>query len=247
VTRTDPARGGAARPFLTARWEHLIILNYVVPEELLRPLVPAGTELDRWQGDALVSLVGFHFRDTRVRGLAIPGHRHFEEVNLRFYVLGGAERRRGVVFIREIVPRLAVAWIARWTYNEPYLAAPMSNEIDCGADCGGTIRYRWRHRRQPFVIEATMQGAAAPMEEGSESQFVAEHYWGYTRQRDGRTLEYRVDHPSWLVWSPESARFEGDAVRLYGESFGEILSRPPRSATVALGSEVAVHAGVRIA
>lgn len=256
------AESTAARPFLTARWEHLVILNFGVPDELLLPLVPAGTELDRWQGDALVSLVGFHFCDTRIRGIAVPWHRDFEEVNLRFYVRrdrgddgasGGVGREtrpepsRGVVFIREIVPRRAVAWIARWTYNEPYLAAPMTHAIDCDADRGGTVRYGWRHRRQSFAIHAAMTGPAAPMTPGSETEFVAEHDWGYTRQRDGGTLEYRVDHPPWLAWSPTDTAFDGPAALLYGDALGQILTAPPRSAVVALGSAVAVHAGVRVA
>ena len=33
-----------------------------------------------------MSVVGFMFADTRIRGIAIPFHRTFEEVNLRFYV-----------------------------------------------------------------------------------------------------------------------------------------------------------------
>ena len=111
------------RPFLTASWTDLVILNYEVPPAVVLPLVPRGTELDIWQGQALVSLVGFLFTDTRVRGLAIPWHRHFEEVNLRFYVrrrVASAPDRRAVVFVRELVPRYAIAAIARFLYNEPY-------------------------------------------------------------------------------------------------------------------------------
>ncbi len=120
------------RSFLTARWQSLVLLNYRCPAELLRPLVPAGTELDDWHGVPLVSLVGFRFLDTRVRGLGIPGHRSFEEVNLRFYVRREASDgvRRGVVFIRELVPRSLVAAAARFLYNEPYQALPMVHDVD---------------------------------------------------------------------------------------------------------------------
>ena len=131
------------RPFLTARWTDLVILNYEVPPAVVLPLVPRGTELDIWQGQALVSLVGFLFTDTRVRGLAIPGHRHFEEVNLRFYVrrrVASAPDRRAVVFVRELVPRYAIAAIARFLYNEPYLSIPMRHH-------GGLARGSWRRHR----------------------------------------------------------------------------------------------------
>ena len=66
------------------------MLNYEVPPALLGPMVPVGTELDTWGGITLASIVGFRFLDTRVFGIPIPGHRNFDEVNLRFYV-----RRRG--------------------------------------------------------------------------------------------------------------------------------------------------------
>jgi uncharacterized protein YqjF (DUF2071 family) len=240
----------SSRPFLTARWEHLVLLNYVAPASLVAPLVPAGTELDAWNGDVLVSLVGFHFVDTRVHGVAVPGHRRFEEVNLRFYVRRtgpDGDVRRAVVFVREVVPRRAVALIARWTYNEPYVTAAMSHAIACDPASGGSIAYRWHYAGEPFQMSAAFDGSPSPLVPGSEAEFVTEHYWGYTRQRDGGTLEYRVEHPSWAVWTPAQASFSGPAARLYGAEFGALVSVAPRSAYVALGSEVAVFPGARIA
>ena len=102
-------------PFLTAQWRHLVLINYEIAPEIVRPYVPRGTEIDSFDGRTYASLVGFLFLDTRLRGVPIPFHRNFEEVNLRLYVRRkGAEGwRRGVVFVREIVPRLALAWVAR--------------------------------------------------------------------------------------------------------------------------------------
>lgn len=233
-------------PFLTARWESLLFLNYACPPELLRPLVPSGTGLDTWNGASVMSLVGFRFRDTRLRGLPIPFHRNFEEVNLRFYVTRPDQdgiARRAVVFIRELVPRFAIATIARWTYNEPYMAVPMAHRIDLREDTGGTVEYSWRHRGDPFSMMGSVQGPAEPLAPGSEAEFITEHYWGYTRQRDGSTLEYQVEHPHWNVWTARSARFDGPAHQLYGVAFGKLLASPPQSAFVAVGSEVAVFPG----
>src|SRR5512141_1748910 len=100
--------------FLTAEWNNLLMLNYAVDASLLEPFVPAGTELDAFDGKTYLSLVGFEFNRTRVLGFAVPFHQNFEEVNLRFYVRRGS--KRGVVFIRELVPRYAVAAIARWVF-----------------------------------------------------------------------------------------------------------------------------------
>jgi uncharacterized protein YqjF (DUF2071 family) len=239
----------ARRAFLTARWEHLVLLNYACPAELLAPLVPAGTTLDPWQGRTLVSLVGFRFEDTRIAGVPIPGHRRFDEVNLRFYVRRIAEdgtTRRAVVFIRELVPRIAIASVARWLYNEPYLAVRMRHAIEIDPRTGGTVAYGWQHGRRRFLLGATVTGPAEPLVPGSEAEFITEHYWGYTRQRDGGTLEYEVTHPRWAVWPAESARFDGQADRLYGPDFARILAGTPQSAFVAVGSAVSVFRGRRL-
>ncbi len=237
-----------AIPFLTARWEHLVLLNYVADPGWLQPLVPSGAELDLWEGSSLISLVGFRFLDTRLMGLPVPGHRHFDEVNLRFYVRrrepeGGW--RRAVVFIRELVPRWAIATVARLVYNEPYLAVPMTHRLDLARE-GGRIGYGWRFRGAEYSMTASVSGPALPLVPGSEAEFITEHYWGYTRQRDGGTLEYQVEHPRWTVWTPTQASFTGPSPELYGPDFGRVLSTSPRSAFVALGSSVAVHRGVRL-
>jgi uncharacterized protein YqjF (DUF2071 family) len=239
-----------AGAFLTARWDSLVFLNYRCPASLLEPLVPRGTALDAWDGRTLVSLVGFLFTDTRLLGVPVPGHRTFEEVNLRFYVsrtTPEGERRRAVVFIRELVPRAAIAAVARWTYNEPYLAVPMSHEIALDPGSGGQASYSWRHEAAAFRLGAVVSGPAVPLEAGSEAEFVTEHYWGYTRQRDQGTLEYQVEHPSWALWANADASFTGPAAALYGDDFGRILSVPPHSAFVAVGSDVVVRVGSRIA
>jgi len=239
-----------SRPFLTARWENLVILNFEVPPGLVEPLVPRGTHLDLWEAQALVSLVGFHFADTRILGVSIPGHRNFEEVNLRFYVrrrVSGEPDRRAVVFIRELVPRLAIAAVARVVYNEPYLSLPMGHRTSVDLLTGGELWYSWQFDRHEFALSASLTGPAQPPETGSEAEFITEHYWGYTRQRDGGTLAYEVKHPRWRVWPTPQVAFEGPASKLYGSAFGGILNGRPRSAFVADGSEVAVYRGFRIA
>ena len=237
----------ARRLFLTARWENLVLLNYSVDASLLLPLVPKGTELDDWNGHHLISLVGFRFRETRVLGFPIPGHADFDEVNLRFYVrrnLPDGSSRRAVVFIRELVPRWAIATVARLAYNEPYLAVPMTHDVAISPETGGRLTYSWRFQNQDYSLGAQVDGPPARAEPGSQAEFVTEHYWGYTRQKDGRTLEYEVEHPRWRIWAPRTAAFTGPSETLYGSEFAPALAAPPVSAFVAEGSPVAVYKGV---
>ena len=245
------ARQLSATAFLTAEWRYLAMLNYEVAPALLTPHLPRGTELDFWCGKSFVSIVGFLFQQTRVRGIPIPFHRHFEEVNLRFYVrrktLDGG--KRGVVFIRELVPRRAIAWMARTFYNEPYLALPMSHHIGTNPAQPAAIRsaaYFWHYRGQENFVKLTTRGEAEPVRENSEAEFITEHYCGYTAQRDGSTLEYQVEHPRWRVWEAQTAELQCDVAGLYGEKFCAALSVPPASAFLAEGSPVKVCHGVRL-
>jgi uncharacterized protein YqjF (DUF2071 family) len=234
--------------FLTAEWRGLVMLNYEVDPGILASLVPAGTELDLWRGRALVSVVGFHFRRTRVLGLAIPGHTNFEEVNLRFYVRrrGPEGWRRGVVFVKEIVPRFAIAWVARALYNENYVALPMRHSMADGA--AGAVRsvaYQWRHQGRWCHVGVVASSPPEIPPPDSEAAFITEHYWGYVRQRDGETVEYRVEHPQWRVSAALEARFECDVAALYGAAFAGFLCVSPASALLADGSPVTVRRGVR--
>jgi uncharacterized protein YqjF (DUF2071 family) len=238
MSGTKPGR------FLSARWCDLVLLNYEVDPALLKPRVPAGTQLDLWHGRCLVSMVGFRFLDTRVLGFDIPGHRDFEEVNLRFYVVRdvAGELRRGAVFVKEIVPRPAIAWVARTFYNEPYIALPMGHTVDRQAT-PPVVEYTWRDRGQTGRLGLEPAGTPAFPTPGSEAQFITEHYWGYTPQLDGSTLEYQVEHPPWQVQAAGRSWFQADVARLYGREFVPFLTGPPVSAFLAVGSEVTVRRG----
>lgn len=234
--------------FLAAQWRRLVMLSYEVDPAVLRPLVPRGVELDTWDGRHLASVVGFQFLDTRLLGVPVPFHRNFDEINLRFYVRRRADDgwRRGVVFVKEIVPRRALAAVARTVYGEKYVARPMRHRIDLHDGRvvpGGTVEYSWRDAGAWHHVRATPRGSAQPLVAGSQEEFVTEHYWGYAAQRGGDSVEYRVEHPSWHVWQADDPVLECDVERVYGSRFVESLAAEPVSAFVADGSPVVVRRG----
>jgi uncharacterized protein YqjF (DUF2071 family) len=238
-------------PFLTAHWSALLMLSWEVPRDALLPFVPRGTELDDVDGAVHASMVGFRFERTRLRGIPVPLHGNFDEVNLRFYVRRRVEGnwRRAAVFISEIVPMPAIAWTAKLLYNEKYQWCRMRHAVDLGAAASGgagQVRFEWRHRGRWHHLAATTTGMPTTPAEGSLDRFISEHYYGYSSQRDGGTVEYAVVHPMWRVWSVADWSFSADVASLYGDAFAAPLSEAPVSAFVAEGSHVAVHAGVRI-
>ena len=225
------------------------MVNVEVDPELLRPYVPRGTELDTWNGRHYVSVVGFRFLRTRVLGIPIPFHMNFDELNLRFYVRRTAADgvRRGVVFVREVVPKWAIAAVARWVYGENYISLPMHSDVQLGDGTGpGYAEYAWRLRGEWGRLRASCKGAPRPLVPGSEAEFITEHYWGYARQRDGSTVEYRVEHPPWRVWTATDHTFSADTRSLYGDAFGDALAIPAASVFIAEGSPIVVRRGVRL-
>jgi len=229
------------RPFLTANWRYLAMLNFVVDPKIVMSLVPPGTEIDFENDETFLSVVGFLFLDTRLLGLPIPLHRDFEEVNLRFYVRKKSADtwRRGVVFVRELVPKRAIALVARTFYGENYVALPMKHQID-HVDPNLSVEYSWRRGRKWESIRMSASGDAQTIPAGSHAEFITEHYWGYTCFRGGCS-EYRVEHPRWKVWNAIGFEFKADVATLYGEQFADTLKQPPRSAFIADGSPITVH------
>ncbi|WP_081883480.1 YqjF family protein, partial [Glycomyces tenuis] len=240
---------------LTAQWRRLVMLNYEVDPAVLRPRVPRGVELDAHDGRHFLSAVAFQFLDTRLLGVPVPFHRDFDEINLRFYVRRRADEgwRRGVVFVKEIVPRRTLAAVARIAYGERYVARPMRHRINLpgearsGADAPeGLVEYSWHERSGPQRVRATVSGAAETPAEGSHEEFITEHYWGYTARRHGAAVEYHVTHPRWNVRRADDAALECDVEAVYGREFAPPLAAAPASAFLADGSAVTVHRPTRM-
>ena len=223
------------------------MLNYEVDPVVLEPYVPTNTQLDTFDGKTYVSMVGFLFLNTRVLRVPVPFHSNFEEINLRFYVryqTPHQEIRRGVVFVKEIVPKRAIAFVARRVYDENYVALPTKHEIKYRANQPtepDSVSYRWKVRSRWNSLSIQTTGAAAPVVEGSEEEFITEHYWGYTKHNDDSTSEYRVEHPRWRIWSADSCSLDCDVATLYGSEFSSFVQGKPSSAFLADGSDVMVR------
>jgi uncharacterized protein YqjF (DUF2071 family) len=226
------------RVFLRAAWRDLILLNFPVPDAVLSGRLPPGVTLDRYQGSAYVSLVAFDFVDTRVLGLRWPLHTNFPEVNLRFYVRDGD--RRGVVFVRELVPQHLTAWAARLLYNEPYRAARIDVATEPAAK---TFRLHWGGRIHTIGARLGAD-VSTPPADGCE-HFFKEHEWGFGTTRGGKKLVYRVEHPVWAVRPVVALTLDLDFAAVYGPEWGFLNGAAPASQVFALGSDITVFGYTR--
>ncbi len=228
--------------FLTAEWRKLVMVNYEVDPSILKPYVPYGTELDFFKDKCYVSLVGFMFLNTKLLGFKIPFHRNFEEVNLRFYVKRKTDNgyKRGVVFIKEIVPKPAITFVANTFYNENYETLPMKHSWNVNEE-GLKVKYQWKKNKNWNLIEIDVENSTNEIQENSVIEFISEHYWGYAKETKSRTTEYEVKHPKWKYYSIKNYTILVDFESNYGADFSFLNSRNPNSVMLLEGSEISVE------
>jgi len=227
--------------FLRAEWKNLVMANYIIDPKLLKPYLPFKTELDYFNGQTYASLVGFMFKNVRVLGMRIPWHQNFEEVNLRFYVRYKENNKwqRGVVFIKEIVPKHAITFVANNFYHEKYCTL-RTRHSHLENDTGLITTYEWKFKNKWNKIEAATNKKTIQMVEGSEEEFIAEHYFGYSAFDPHTTFEYQVKHPRWKIYPVTDYFIDCDFKGLYGESFSFLRNAKPASVFMAEGSEITV-------
>jgi uncharacterized protein YqjF (DUF2071 family) len=233
--------------FLKAEWRNLIMVNYCIDADILKPYIPYKTELDLWNNKCYISLVGFMFLNTKVKGLKIPFHTNFEEVNLRFYVKYQEDNiwKRGVVFIKEIVPKPALTFIANTIYKEHYETLPMSHEWTDNNN-SLTIKYNWKKNNTWNSISVNADKTSKAILIDSNEEFISEHYWGYTKIDNLITSEYAVEHPRWNVNPIINYEIDVNFGNTYGEAFSFLDNEKPASVFLAEGSEIFVKNGKRI-
>jgi uncharacterized protein YqjF (DUF2071 family) len=227
--------------FLEAKWENLIMANYAVDPTILIPYLPKGVELDSFEGKCYVSLVGFMFNKTKIFNVPIPYLGSFEEINLRFYVVrkDGDTLKRGVVFINETVPYAAVAWMANYLYKEHYTAVKTKHDWEL-TDTSKKINYSWKKNKKWNTIQVNAQSKSNSMKNGSVEAFIFEHYFGYTRVNEHKTLEYGINHPSWKINQVIDHSIDCDFEQMYGSDFAFLNAQQPDNVILAEGSNVSV-------
>lgn len=227
--------------FLRAKWQNLIMANYEIDPLLLIPYLPKGVELDYFQDKVYVSLVGFLFNDTSIFNIPIPFMGTFEEVNLRFYVVRktGNEDRRGVVFINETVPNKIVALVANKLYKEHYIAIPTKHHWKI-SDNEKEIQYQWKVQDKWNSITVNASVSNKKMEVGSMEEFIFEHYYGYTKVDETKSIEYKINHPSWNINTINNYQIECDFAAFYGSNFEILNHTKPHSVMIAEGSAISV-------
>lgn len=224
------------KTFLTANWENLILVNYEIAPDILQPYTPNETQIDLFKNKCYVSLVGFMFKNTKVLGVKLPFHINFEEVNLRFYVKH--KEKRGVVFIKEIVPKPLITCVANTIYKEHYETAKMQHKSQVNKVIKHT-EYSWTKKNSLQSLGVNSNLKPIKIEPNSIEYFITEHYFGYTKHNN-KTFEYEVKHPTWLHYPIIDYNINIDFEMNYGQGFKFLNNSLPSSVILAQGSKISV-------
>ena len=225
--------------FLTARWENLVLITYKVKPDMLLPFIPAGLEPDTINGNGFISLVAFDFFDTKVKGVKIPLHVNFPEINLRVYVKN--KDKRGVIFIREFVPRFFISLTANKIYNENYKSASIKSHIEKNGSVFLSHTLKLKGKEYSINLQADNKPFQPAID--STEHFFKEHEWGFGVNKKGQTLIYRVEHPFWEVLPVRKFEHNFDFGAIYGNEWKSLNSEEPYNITFAKGSEIKVFEG----
>ncbi|MHA4842712.1 YqjF family protein [Flavitalea antarctica] len=228
--------------FLTAEWRKLIMANYAVDASVLQKFLPFKTVLDSFEGKHYVSLVGFMFQNTRMLNLSIPFHTDFPEINLRFYVKfkDGDTWKRGVVFLKEIVPKPAISFVANLIYKENYVSLPVRHSEEFNED-KLKVSYEWKFRNQWHKLAVNTSSLPVALVPGSQEEFITEHFWGYAKINGQSTGEYEVEHPRWEIYPVTDYNIRCNFKELYGAQFAGLDAMEPESVFLAEGSKISVY------
>ncbi len=222
-------------PFLTAQWRNLIVATFAVPDDILEKYLPPGLELDRHDGQAFCSLVGFQFQKPSVFGLPSPFYRNFPEWNLRIYVRRG--EKRGVHFVREFVPHRLVTWAGRLSFREPFETAPVTVDVSTGAT---KLKVEYTVTRGGKTHLLSAEGAIRTQCPSDWDARFTDLNWAFSHTSSGGIREFEVKRPAWDMHPLHRFHIDVDWAKLYGPRWALMNGREPVSVALLAGSEVRV-------
>ena len=221
---------------MTANWEDLIISTFEADKDILKKHLPQNTELDLFNGKALMSIVAFTFSKVRFFGIKVPFHQKFGQINFRFYVKSKINGAKGVVFIKEFAPKPIIALTANIFYNEPYFTKRIKFNIDTDNN-NKIIKYSYKDIDIKTIAEPTTK----PLTKNSLEEFVVDRYVAFVKSKTSKTLLYRIHHKPWRLYKTTHIEINENIISLLPKHFNGIKHL---KTYVVDGSSVSVEKGI---
>lgn len=230
------------RPIVRMAWRDLLFLHWPVDANTVQRLLPAGLEIDTYDGSAWVGLIPFRMPVVRAFGLTIPGAGSVLECNVRTYVRCGIET--GVWFFSLDANSISAVYSARTIFRLNYRHSRISTNRD--SDRFEYVVERRDHHRRSHIGQRSARssnggdsqqpamrcvwdiGAAMPSAKPGELEhFLTERYALFTIGRGGRLLVSRIHHESWRLREARIVELNDSLIEAAGVDIGGARASEP--------------------
>jgi uncharacterized protein len=213
------------RPWvMRMRWRDLLFAHWVVDAATVRRHIPAGLELDLFNGRAYVGVTPFRMEEVAPRGvLALPGLDAFPELNLRTYVNTGG--KPGVWFFSLDAGQKLAVRAARRFFHLPYFDAKFEIAVTDGGVEYSAVRTHRGGSNAAFAAKYRPAGAAYESVEGSLDAWLTDRYCLYAADDRGRIYRSEIDHDPWPL-QPAAAEVQ---INTLGDWLGIEMNGPPQT------------------
>lgn len=185
------------RPWaMRMRWRKLLFAHWLADAARLRKLLPAGLELDLFEGRAYIGAVPFRMEGVTPRFVPpISGLHAFPELNLRTYVT--AEGKPGVWFFSLDAGQKLAVRVARRFFYLPYFDARFEIVEDGDSVRYGSERTHRNAAKSAFLANYRPSGPQYRSTPGTLESWLTERYFLYAADGAGRLYRGDIDHDPW--------------------------------------------------
>lgn len=223
---------------ISTEFRKVALLNFIIPSEVVKKYLPEHTRLDYYNGQCMISLVGFQVKKLKVADVKVPLLKDFEEIDLQIYVrrFDGGKWRKGVVIINRIFDQPGAATLTNSIFKTNYTSLPTTGTVQETEDFI-KVKYSWQYKEidQNFWVKSNR--LAAPYGKDTEAGFILDRTYGYLKAGED-TYEYEIKHVDWHLYTVEEYAVDVDFSRQFDPALNILNGQTPHSVIFTEGSTI---------
>ncbi len=178
-------------------WNHALFLHWIIPFDILRPLVPQKLNLDSFKEDFYVSLVAFTMQKIRPRNLpSIKLISNFEEINIRTYI--NNDNKKGVYFLNIEAQKRLSAFIAKTLSGLPYEKSNIKRQNN---------QFRSNNFFKNYHLDTEFKVTELLENKSALDKWLTERYCLYMNKKY-HIYRHDIHHKEWKIKQVEITRLD---------------------------------------
>lgn len=231
---------------ISSEFRKVALLNYMIPPEVVEKYLPDHTKPDYYNGECMISLVGFQVPNLKVAGVKMPLLKDFDEIDLQIYVkrFDGAKWQKGVVVISRIFAHPIGEPLANTFLRTNYSSMPVTATTKETQE-SLEVKYSWKYKDLEQKFRVKSNKLAAPYDKGTEAAFVLDRPFGFIKSED-EIYQYEIKHVDWHLYSVEEYSVDVDFSLQFDPAFNILNGQNPHSVILTEGSTVEIRENQRV-